>query len=601
MLSRLSIALRLLILILVPVLALVVVGMTALASIQASAGAAVTFERASNQVLELQRIREVLRANLTGVVSETAAGMITLNRAEDRLSAGREEAEAIYAEVLPQLDALPADLQAELEADRMLVANAFDEAIRAVRVGDAESIDVILSGPLIGDVEGAIATIAEAGTRLRANAEQILNLSQERNGLFMGVNAGLGVLGLLLALVVGYFIARSMTDPIQRITAVVQRVARGDFTARARLHGYDEFVQLGSALDNLLDERVTNLAQTEQENAQLNESVIGLLRAVSRLSKRDLTVRVPVTEDVTGPVADAINQLTNETNRVLLEVARVADQVAAASASVNEKASLVNQTADAQAQEVAETADQLATAAARLAEIADIARQCNELAARTTEMTDSAVGSVDSTLEGMNSIREAIQETGKRIKRLGDRSQEISGVVDIINQITERTTVLALNASMQAAAAGEAGRGFAVVADEVQRLAESSRNATAQIATLVKSIQAETNDTISTMDEAIGQVVEGSKLAEEAGRQMDQTRQSTGELVQSVMSIASSSQEQSELSNVLRDRAASMLERTTETGREVRDQLEQTSRMAEYSQHLLTSVRQFQLESREAA
>jgi methyl-accepting chemotaxis protein len=595
MLSRLSIALRLLILVMVPVVALVIVGMTALASIQASASATVAFDRTNSNLLELQRLREELRANLSAVVSETAAGMITLAQAEDRLRVGMNEADSIYAEVVPQLTELSAGMRQRLVEDQSLVAAAFADALQAVRFGDPENIATMMPRSLIRDVEGAIATTAEAGAQLRATSERISELSQDRNRLFMGVNAALGVLGLLVALILGYFIARSMTDPIQRITGVVRRVAEGDFTARAQLQGYDEIVQLGNALDTLLHERVTNLALAEEENAQLNDSVIGLLRAVSQLSKRDLTVRVPVTEDVTGPVADAINQLTTETNRVLLEVARVADQVAAASAAVNEKANLVNQTADAQGREVAETAEQLATAAARLTEIAEIARQCNDLASRTTEMTESAVGSVDSTLSGMNSIREAIQETGKRIKRLGDRSQEISGVVDIINQITERTTVLALNASMQAAAAGEAGRGFAVVADEVQRLAESSRNATGQIATLVKSIQVETNDTMSTMDEAINQVIEGSKLAEEAGRQMGHTRVSTNELVQSVMQIAASSQEQSELSNVLRDRASGMLERTAETSREVHDQLEQTGHMAKYSQDLLTSVRQFQL------
>ncbi len=597
MLSRLSIALRLLILIMVPVLALVIVGMTALASIQASASATVAFDRSNDNLLELQRLREELRANLSAVVSETAAGMITLTEAEDRLRSGMNEADSIYTRLVPRLTELPTDIRERLVADQALVASAFADVLQAVRRGDPESIEMMMTGRLIRNVEGAIATTIVAGAQLRATAERISSLNEERNQLFMGVNATLAVLGLLVALIVGYFIARSMTDPIQRITGVVQRVAEGDFTARAQLQGYDEIVQLGTALDTLLHERVTNLAHAELENEQLNDSVIGLLRAVSQLSKRDLTVRVPVTEDVTGPVADAINQLTMETNRVLLEVARVADQVASASAAVNDKANLVNQTADAQGREVAETAEQLATAAARLTDIAEIARQCNALASRTTEMTESAVGSVDSTLTGMNSIREAIQETGKRIKRLGDRSQEISGVVEIINQITERTTVLALNASMQAAAAGEAGRGFAVVADEVQRLAESSRNATGQIATLVKSIQVETNDTMSTMDEAINQVIEGSKLAEEAGRQMGHTRESTNELVQSVMQIAASSQEQSELSNVLRDRAAGMLERTTETSREVHDQLEQTGRMASYSQELLTSVRQFQLAS----
>ncbi|MGB0514317.1 MAG: methyl-accepting chemotaxis protein, partial [Wenzhouxiangellaceae bacterium] len=409
------------------------------------------------------------------------------------------------------------------------------------------------------------------------------------------INATIGVIGLALALLMGYYIARSITTPVQRMTGVVERVAQGDYTSRSELSGYDEIARLGRALDQLLNDRVATLARTEQENEQLNESVIQLLRTVSRLSRRDLTVRVPVTEDVTGPVADAINQLTTETNRVLIEVSKIAEDVANAAELINSKAGFVNELADAQGTQAAATSEELDSAAARLAEISEIANQCQDLSSRTTEMTESAADSVNSTLEGMTNIREIIQETGKRIKHLGERSQEISGVVDIINQITERTTVLALNASMQAAAAGEAGRGFAVVADEVQRLAENSRNATAQIASLVKSIQVETNETISTMDQTIQKVIEGSQLAEGAGKRMSDTRQSTDELVASVLRIAASSREQAELSQSLRQRAEQMLDQTSRTRKEIEEQLQQTTGMVEYSGRLLDSVRQFQL------
>lgn len=595
MLSRLSIALRLLLLVLVPVTALVIVGMSALASVQASATATTAYDRSNRNLVELLNLSQTLQADLLGVVSQAAAGAIRPREALQRIRVGEEQSAAGYGRVLPLLDSVSTDLRDQLSIDAATVDIAFDRAVQALESPDPESLQVLINGRFIREVQGAIDTLGVAGEAVQANADRILTLSQGRNTLFMGVNASLGAIGLVVALVLGYYIARSITQPVQTMTGVVRGVAAGDFSPRAKLSGFDEIAQLGNALDQLLDERVATLADAEEENAQLNDSVIGLLRAVSRLSKRDLTVRVPVTEDVTGPVADAINQLTKETNRVLLDVAQVADQVAEASSLVNDKAHTVNETAEAQGREVSETSEQLAMAASRLAEIAEIARQCNTLAEQTSEQTDSAVASVNSTLTGMNNIREVIQETGKRIKRLGERSQEISGVVDIINQITERTTVLALNASMQAAAAGEAGRGFAVVADEVQRLAESSRNATAQIATLVKSIQVETNDTIGTMDQAIDQVIEGSKLAEGAGQQMNDTRQSTTELVDSVLRIAASSQEQAQLSQTLRDRAQEMVQRSSDTGREVSEQLVQTSSMAEYAKQLLTSVQQFQL------
>lgn len=595
MLSRLSITLRLLLLILVPVLALVIVGIAALASVQASSGAITAFNRANQNILALQDLEAELQSNLLGPVNEAAAGVSSWRQALDRVRASNERVDANYSNTISSLDQISVELRENLNDNSGVITRSYAQAVQALESANPEAVRALLNAGFAQRVQVPIDLLKEATARESESAQFILDYSRTRSITYMLVNAGLGLSGLIAALILGYYISRSITQPVLNLTQVVSRVAEGDLSSRAHLSGYDEVTQLGDGLDRLLDDKVSTLAQAEEENAQLNDSVIKLLRAVSRLSQRDLTVRVPVTEDVTGPVADAINQLTTETNRVLLDVAEVADQVADASSLVNQKASLVNDAAAAQGKEVTETAEQLSAAAARLGEIAEIARQCNDLASQTTTMTDTAVSSVHSTLSGMNNIREVIQETGKRIKRLGERSQEISGVVDIINRITERTTVLALNASMQAAAAGEAGRGFAVVADEVQRLAESSRNATAQIASLVKSIQVETNDTISTMDQAINQVVEGSKLAEGAGERMNETRASTSALVESVLQIVSSSQEQAELSKYLRDRAEVMLERSTETGREVRDQLEQTNSMAEYAQHLLASVRQFQL------
>ena len=217
------------------------------------------------------------------------------------------------------------------------------------------------------------------------------------------------------------------------------------------------------------------------------------------------------------------------------------------------------------------------------------------MAQGTTQSTRMAVQTVNGTVSGMGEIRDAIQETGKRLKRLGERSQEINAIVEIINSIAERTHVLALNASMQAAAAGEAGRGFAVVADEVQRLSESSREATAQIGGLVKSIQVDTNDTIVTMDRTINQVVEGSRLAETAGQRMMESQQSTDRLVESVLRIAEGSEQQAKISAGLRDRAEALVAGTRATAEQLVAQLGETRKMVQYARALMQSVQVFKL------
>jgi len=227
--------------------------------------------------------------------------------------------------------------------------------------------------------------------------------------------------------------------------------------------------------------------------------------------------------------------------------------------------------------------------------VAELAAASNRAAEQATTSTTTALGSVNETVRGMEGIRESIAESEKRIKRLGERSQEITGIVNLINTIAERTHVLALNASMQAAAAGDAGRGFAVVAEEVQRLAESSRQATQQIAQLVNNIQIETADTINTVNKTISQVVAGSELAARSGAQMRETQQSTASLVELVKRITSSAQVQMKITTELRNRVHQIGASTEKTAAEILLQSEATADLSKSADRLVESVRVFKL------
>ncbi|MCK5523583.1 MAG: methyl-accepting chemotaxis protein [Thiomargarita sp.] len=400
---------------------------------------------------------------------------------------------------------------------------------------------------------------------------------------------------LFLGGIAGFFFFGRIAAPIAQMEATVTKVAEGDFTARANIKTNDELETLSNAFNGLLDERLTALAKAEKENEMLNNSIIELLKASFQLSQRDLTVQVPVTEDVTGPLADAINQMATETSKVLLNVRRITDDVELATSQVKIQGENVSNVAKEEREVVDSTMAELSAAAEAMNKIADVAQSCNEIAIQATQTTETALVTVTGTVESIGEIRETIHETEKRIKRLGERAQEISSIVDIINNIAERTHVLALNASMQAAAAGEAGRGFSVVADEVQRLAESSRNATSQISALVKNIQVETNDTIATMDKTIGQVVEGSRLAEQAGEQMTDTQKTTANLVQVVEQIAMASRQQAQISDDLRERASTIQESTHETAKQLEEQTIQTDSLVDYSKQLIESIRVFKL------
>jgi methyl-accepting chemotaxis protein len=337
--------------------------------------------------------------------------------------------------------------------------------------------------------------------------------------------------------------------------------------------------------------------EKEIENDNINNSAILLLQAVSQMAGRDLCVRAPVTQDVVGTVADSINGLAEEMQRVLQGVSGVAEQVRGASARVRSQAQLVQDTALTERQRLARMSGTLARTTEVMVEVAQRADLGKTAASDATYATESALATVDATVDGMQAIRATIAETEKRIKRLGERSQEISSMVNLINTIAERTHVLALNAAMQAAVAGEAGRGFAVVAEEVQRLAESSRQATQQIAGLVGNIQVETKEAIATVGRTIDQVVQGSQQAQNAGEKMRHTKLMTAELVTQVRDIASAAEAQKLLSAQLLDSVQQIDISTEQTAAQIQEQNLQTERLQEAARQLVQAVGVFRLGS----
>ena len=434
---------------------------------------------------------------------------------------------------------------------------------------------------LIGATAEILST--ELGTRLT-------NLSHAERQLITGL-----VVLVSFALVLGFSLVRGVTQRVGRFYSALERLKAGDTEARAGLTSRDEIGELAQQFDQMMDERQAVADKIRVENDRLNNSIVELLGAAGRLSKKDLTVRAPVAEDVTGALSDAINTVAEETGKVLSEVVNVAHQVALSAQEVKSQSGVVMGVATDERKTVEKAAIDLGHASEKMLQIAKLAMLCNEAAVKAISTTNTAEGTVLSTVEGITQIRETIRETEKRIKRLGERSQEISGVVSLINSIAERTHILALNASMHAASAGEAGRGFAVVANEVQRLAENAQEATSKIAELVRNIQVETSDTVVTMNDAITKVVSGTELAERAGAQMRETRTTTAELVTLVQQIATDSEEQAQATEVLRKRAGEIEASTQRTFEKLQDQLGHTNLLVTYSDTLLSSVTVFKL------
>ncbi|MBI3560886.1 MAG: HAMP domain-containing protein [Gammaproteobacteria bacterium] len=596
MLRKIKIGPRLVLLIGIQTVVLIIFGVTALLGLDFAANTSSVLNKNVIEQVKLNQLNEVVRSDLLETANKISSGKLGLESGRETLIAGRSLFSNNWNEYKQDRSKEDADeIQASLGDEYKSVITAFEKLDSLIANHEQQQLSSYIDKELPKLVSPFLTELNDRVNEQQMVSEELFStaIEQSRTDLNRSIIAMLGGLGI--ASLLGYFIYRSIVKPIRLISTTVAKVSSGDYLVRTNMFGKDELSQLGSAFDNLLQDKVATLVQAQSENEKLNDSVIALLHAVSKLSQRDLTVKIPVTEDVTGPVADALNQLTSETSRVLQGVRRISEEVARASTLVKSQSDTVIKVAHDEQRDVLETINALSEAVDAMTHIAELAKSGNQAAENAIQSTHTALETVDGTVKSINHIRDTIHETEKRIKRLGERSQEISRAVNLINSISERTHILALNASMHAASAGEAGKGFAVVAEEVQRLAENARDATHQIATLVHNIQVETTDTVTTMNNVISQVVEGTRMAEQAGEQMRNTKLTTENLVSSVREIAQSSAKEAQRSSELRLRAQLIHESATKTSEQLDQQSVITTRLVEYAKGLLKAVQVFQL------
>lgn len=598
MFKNIKISRRLIILISILTLIFLSTGAVTLVGLTTLTKDAESLNEATAESAVFSRIAGSVRFHMVDVGQRLESGALTWAEARNRLTFGASEFELLWQdhEALIAGDANANEFfEDTFGIETALVRQGFEEFLKIVETENRGQLSLFL----LNDVRSYADPFLDAADALASlsslEAQAIFDKGEADSRLYYLLSVFVMLVGILSAAILGPIIYLSITSPIKSISKTVGQVAKGDLEARTGLSTQDELGQLGQAFDQMLNDRVSNMASAAEENDRLNDSVIHLLEAVSDLSNRDLTVSVPVAEDVTGPVADAMNLMANQTAKVLAEIRNISNQVANTASTVESQGGKINQLADDERQIIEDTMTKLEEASKTMNLIARQAKATNDIAAKATLSTQEALDMVARTANGMNEIRDTIAETEKRIKRLGERSQEITGVVEIINNIAERTHILALNASMQAAAAGDAGRGFAVVANEVQRLAESSRDSTSEIAGLVGNIQAETAETMATMNKAIAQVVEGSEMAHASGVQMQATQKTTSELVNAVEIIAKRSLIQTQVSNKLRDQTEQAQKSTEETNAEIKRQADETTNLVQFSRQLLDSVNVFKL------
>ncbi len=454
---------------------------------------------------------------------------------------------------------------------------------------------------IVSAVAVAVVSFISANGAAQQNNPTVV--SQLRNtGLLMAL-AG-GICGGGAAFAVGQVTAKQMKRSTDDLKAQFDAVCQGNLNARTTVYSEDELGQLSSGFNQMARVILTTTSEAqrkaeEQEQAKedLQRQVIRLLDDVEGAARGDLTVQAEVTADVLGAVADSFNLTIQNLREIVQQVKTAARQVSKGSTENEMFARSLSSDALRQAEELAVTLNSVQVMTDSIQRVAESAREAEEVARSASATALKGGEAVERTVAGILEIRETVAETTRKVKRLAESSQEISKIVALISQIASRTNLLALNASIEAARAGEAGRGFAIVADEVRQLADRAAKASKEIEQIVLQIQSETGSVMTAMEEGTQQVIEGTRLAEQAKRSLEDIIQVSTRINTLVTSITADTVEQTETSRAVAQVMQSVELTAQETSQEAQRVSGSLQNLVGVARDLLTSVERFRVET----
>ena len=541
-----------------------------------------TINRQSSDLLEIAETVSSLKLQQNAVPSEiSASGQLVMltqrigKSANEFLTMEGVSPEAVFL--------LGKDLNSFKEIAQGLLAGSTELRLSASRDPQTrERLESLLAlyektrvqaGAILGNLQGLVsareaqASIIADSEPLRRDLEDLQGKLSSHSGLGLGALATL-MAAALIALLCAAGLARLQVKDSQQRQAIAE------------------------------DQRQDAKSQ-EQDAKRVNDAnqaaILRLMNELQMVAEGDLTQEATVTEDITGAIADSVNYTVEELRLLVGNVQSTATRVAQTTAEVENTSTELLASSTEQLREIRETGQSVLDMASRINEVSAQAQASSLVARQSLTAAESGLQAVQNAIGGMNSIRDQIQETSKRIKRLGESSQEIGEITELISDITEQTNVLALNAAIQAASAGEAGRGFSVVAEEVQRLAERSGDATRQISALVKAIQTDTQDAVAAMERSTQGVVEGAKLSDSAGTALSEIDQVSRRLADLIEQISDSAAREAASANVVADNIQHIFVVTEQTGEGTRSTAKQVRDLSRMAEELRESVSRFKI------